>query len=75
MWDAEDLAQEALARAFTRAAQTHQPVERPMAWLVRIATNAYLDQVRRPAPLLVERQSKPLLPPPIPPRYAMRSRR
>ncbi|PZT72614.1 MULTISPECIES: sigma-70 family RNA polymerase sigma factor [unclassified Streptomyces] len=54
VWDAEDLAQEALARAFTRAAQTHQPVERPMAWLVRIATNAYLDQVRRPAPLLVE---------------------
>ncbi|MGW3657274.1 sigma factor [Streptomyces sp. NPDC005151] len=31
VWDAEDLAQEALARAFTRAAQTHQPVERPMA--------------------------------------------
>lgn len=54
VWDAEDLAQEALARAFTRAAQTHQPVERPMAWLVRIATNAYLDQVRRPAPLLVK---------------------
>ncbi|MFC8493008.1 sigma-70 family RNA polymerase sigma factor [Streptomyces sp. NPDC057235] len=54
VWDAEDLAQEALARAFTRVAQTHQPVERPMAWLVRIATNAYLDQVRRPAPLLVE---------------------
>ncbi|MEU0836443.1 RNA polymerase sigma factor [Streptomyces sp. NPDC005969] len=54
VWDAEDLAQETLARAFTRAAQTHQPVERPMAWLVRIATNAYLDQVRRPALLLVE---------------------
>ncbi|WP_051338323.1 sigma-70 family RNA polymerase sigma factor [Streptomyces flavidovirens] len=54
MWDAEDLAQETLARPFTRAAQTHQPVERPVAWLVRIATNAYLDQVRRPAPLLVE---------------------
>ncbi|WP_370409581.1 sigma-70 family RNA polymerase sigma factor [Streptomyces fradiae] len=54
VWDAEDLVQEALVRAFTRAAQTHQPIERPMAWLVRIATNAYLDQVRRPAPLLVE---------------------
>ncbi|WP_179199870.1 sigma-70 family RNA polymerase sigma factor [Streptomyces sp. NRRL B-24572] len=54
VWDAEDLAQETLARALTRAAQSHQQVERPMAWLVRIATNAYLDQVRRPAPLLVE---------------------
>ncbi|MFI7340153.1 sigma-70 family RNA polymerase sigma factor [Streptomyces sp. NPDC050085] len=54
VWDAEDLAQETLARALTRAAQSHQPIERPMAWLVRIATNAYLDQVRRPAPLLVE---------------------
>lgn len=54
VWDAEDLAQETLARALTRAALSHQAVERPMAWLVRIATNAYLDQVRRPAPLLVE---------------------
>ncbi|WP_052499438.1 sigma-70 family RNA polymerase sigma factor [Streptomyces vietnamensis] len=54
VWDAEDLAQETLARALTRAAQSHQAVERPMAWPVRIATNAYLDQVRRPAPLLVE---------------------
>ncbi|WP_274028761.1 RNA polymerase sigma factor [Streptomyces sp. MMBL 11-1] len=54
VWDAEDLAQETLARALTRTAQSHQPVQRPMAWLVRIATNAYLDQVRRPAPLLVE---------------------
>ncbi|MFJ4873444.1 sigma-70 family RNA polymerase sigma factor [Streptomyces sp. NPDC088757] len=54
VWDAEDLAQETLARALTRAAVSHQPVERPMAWLVRIATNAFLDQVRRPAALLVE---------------------
>jgi RNA polymerase sigma-70 factor (ECF subfamily) len=54
VWDAEDLAQETLARALTRAAVSHQPVERPMAWLVRIAANAYLDQVRRPAALLIE---------------------
>ncbi len=54
VWDAEDLVQETLARALSRAARSHQPIERPMAWLVRIATNAYLDQVRRPAPLLVE---------------------
>ncbi|WYB30722.1 RNA polymerase sigma factor [Streptomyces sp. SM1P] len=54
VWDAEDLAQETLVRALARAAVSHQPVERPMAWLVRIATNVYLDQVRRPAALLVE---------------------
>ncbi|WP_455357127.1 sigma-70 family RNA polymerase sigma factor [Streptomyces sp. SYSU K217416] len=51
VWDAEDLIQETLTRAFTRAAQSHQAVQRPMAWLVRIATNAYLDSLRRPAPL------------------------
>ncbi|MGA5872103.1 sigma-70 family RNA polymerase sigma factor [Streptomyces cinereoruber] len=54
VWDAEDLAQETLARALTHAARSHRQVERPMAWLVRIATNAYLDQARRPASLLVE---------------------
>ncbi|MER7175476.1 sigma-70 family RNA polymerase sigma factor [Streptomyces mesophilus] len=62
VWDAEDLVQETLARALARAAQSHQPIERPVAWLVRIATNVYLDQVRRPAPLLVE-PSDPATPP------------
>jgi RNA polymerase sigma-70 factor (ECF subfamily) len=33
VWGAEDLAQETLARALNRAAQSHQPVEHPMAWL------------------------------------------
>jgi RNA polymerase sigma-70 factor (ECF subfamily) len=50
VWDAEDLVQDALLRAFARAAQTHQRVDNPRAWLVRIATNAYLDSRRRPAP-------------------------
>jgi RNA polymerase sigma-70 factor (ECF subfamily) len=50
LWDAEDLVQDTLARAFARAARTHQPVENPIAWLIRIATNAYLDARRRPAP-------------------------
>lgn len=51
VWDAEDLVQETLANAFARAARTHQPVENPMAWLVRIATNAFIDTRRRPAPI------------------------
>lgn len=54
VWDAEDLVQETLARAFAHAAQTFQPVERPMAWLVRIATNAYLDEQRRRLPVPAE---------------------
>jgi RNA polymerase sigma-70 factor, ECF subfamily len=49
-WDAEDLVQETLTRAFARAAQTHRAIERPIAWLVRIATNAHLDALRRITP-------------------------
>jgi RNA polymerase sigma-70 factor (ECF subfamily) len=51
VWDAEDLVQDTLTRAFARAARTHQPVLNPKAWLIRIATNAYLDGRRRPAPV------------------------
>ncbi len=42
-FDAEDLVQESLARAFSQAAQAHNPIERPRAWLFRVATNAYVD--------------------------------
>jgi RNA polymerase sigma-70 factor (ECF subfamily) len=51
VWDAEDLLQETLTRAFARAADSHQRVERVLPWLVRIATNAYIDSVRRPGPV------------------------
>jgi RNA polymerase sigma-70 factor, ECF subfamily len=51
LWEAEDLVQETLTRALTRAAQSPQEIDRPLAWLVRIATNAYLDWRRRPPPL------------------------
>jgi RNA polymerase sigma-70 factor (ECF subfamily) len=50
-WDAEDLVQETLTRAFARASQSHAGVANPMGWLVRIATNAYIDGWRRPAPI------------------------
>jgi RNA polymerase sigma-70 factor, ECF subfamily len=61
-WDAEDLLQEALTRAFARAADSHQRVERVLPWLVRIATNAYLDGWRRPAPVPVELPDLPSVP-------------
>jgi RNA polymerase sigma-70 factor (ECF subfamily) len=51
-WDAEDLVQEALAKAFARAAQEHSPIRNPLAWLIRVATNAYLDGARRFRPEL-----------------------
>jgi len=53
MWDAEDLLQETLTRAFARAADSYQRIERVLPWLVRIATNAYVDAWRRPAPIPV----------------------
>ncbi|GAB3414975.1 RNA polymerase sigma factor [Flindersiella endophytica] len=51
VWDAEDLLQETLTRAFTAAAQAHQEIERPLAWLLRIAGNTYVDWVRKSSPL------------------------
>src|SRR5918992_4238580 len=59
VWDAEDLLQETLTRAFARAADSHQRVERMLPWLVRIATNAYLDWRRRPAPIPAEPPDAP----------------
>jgi len=50
LWDAEDLVQETLAKAFSRAAETHVTIDNPAAWLTRIATNTYLDQSRRTRP-------------------------
>ena len=46
-WDAEDLVQDALAKAFAVAAQTHEPILRPLPWLLRVATNTWIDAVRR----------------------------
>src|SRR5437868_5192648 len=47
-WDAEDLAQDALARAFVTLARMHgQEPTNPRAWLFRIASNLWIDQTRR----------------------------
>jgi RNA polymerase sigma-70 factor (ECF subfamily) len=47
VWDAEDLSQEALMRGFQRLAWHHDPIESPRAYLLRIATHAWIDQLRR----------------------------
>src|SRR6187431_365929 len=47
-WDAEDLAQDVLARAFVTLGQLGQAPPHPRAWLFRVASNAWIDQQRRP---------------------------
>ena len=46
-WDAEDLAQDAMARAFVILGQMGEPPANPRAWLFRVASNLWLDHVRR----------------------------
>jgi RNA polymerase sigma-70 factor (ECF subfamily) len=47
-WDAEDLAQDTLARALVMLGTMLRPeIENPRAWLFRVATNLYIDRTRR----------------------------
>jgi len=46
-WDAEDLAQDTLARAFVTLGQMGEAPPNPRAWLFRVASNLWLDQLRR----------------------------
>lgn len=46
-WDAEDLAQDSLARAFVTLGQLGESPPNPRAWLLRVASNLWLDQLRR----------------------------
>jgi RNA polymerase sigma-70 factor (ECF subfamily) len=47
IWDAEDLSQETLIRGFHALAYHHDPIENPRAYLLRIATHTWIDQLRR----------------------------
>ncbi len=46
-WDAEDLAQDTMARAFVTLGQMGQAPPNPRAWLFRVASNLWIDQMRR----------------------------
>jgi len=46
-WDAEDMAQEALARAFVSLGLMPEAPASPRAWLFRVASNLWLNRVRR----------------------------
>ena len=47
LWDAEDLVQETLLRGFSRLGQIHHEVGDPRAYLLRTATHAWIDALRR----------------------------
>ena len=49
LWDAEDLVQDALLRGFAAMGMAHQPVRNARGYLIRIATNLWLDAQRRRA--------------------------
>jgi RNA polymerase sigma-70 factor (ECF subfamily) len=53
-WDAEDLAQDTLARAFVTLARMGDDPPNPRAWLFRVASNLWIDQMRRRRDVLTE---------------------
>ena len=46
LWDAEDLVQDTLLRAFATLGSVHQTIENPRAYLFRAATNGWIDTLR-----------------------------
>jgi RNA polymerase sigma-70 factor (ECF subfamily) len=65
-WDAEDLVQDALMRAFVTLGTVFQEPPHARAWLFRIASNSWIDRVRRAqrerakdAPAMTEASSDP----------------
>jgi RNA polymerase sigma-70 factor (ECF subfamily) len=46
-WDAEDLVQDAMSKAFVTLGTVFQPVPNRRAWLFRVASNLWIDRVRR----------------------------
>src|SRR5688572_15310835 len=46
-WDAEDLAQDALTRAFVTLGTLFQEPPNPRGWIFRVASNLWIDRMRR----------------------------
>ena len=45
-WDADDLAQDVLFRAFAKLGCKNEPPPNPRAWLFRVASNLWIDRMR-----------------------------
>jgi RNA polymerase sigma-70 factor (ECF subfamily) len=46
-WDAEDLVQDTLARAFVTLGNLYREPPNPRAWMFRVASNLWIDRMRR----------------------------
>ena len=49
VWDAEDLVQDTVLRVFSLLGKTDTALDNPKAYLIRTATNLWIDRVRRSA--------------------------
>lgn len=49
VWEAEDLVQDTLEQAFARLGSVHHDIRDPRAYLLRVASNLWVDQLRRQA--------------------------
>jgi RNA polymerase sigma-70 factor (ECF subfamily) len=47
VWEAEDLVQDTLLRGFATLGSVHHPIQNPRAYLLRTATNLWIDARRR----------------------------
>jgi RNA polymerase sigma-70 factor, ECF subfamily len=73
-WDAEDLCQDTLARAYVTLGQLGEAPPHPKAWLFRVASNHWIDQMRRrraEAPREIEREAATAAVEPIATREAL----
>jgi RNA polymerase sigma-70 factor (ECF subfamily) len=47
IWDAEDLVQDTMVRGFSVLSRIHSTIDNPRGYLIRIATNLWVDATRR----------------------------
>jgi RNA polymerase sigma-70 factor (ECF subfamily) len=59
VWDAEDLVQDTLLRAFAKLGEINNKVDNPKAYLFRIASHLWIDRFRRAQPVAPEEHSMP----------------
>ena len=53
-WDAEDMAQDAMARAYVTLGCMAEPPANPRAWLFRVASNLWINRMRRTREVLTD---------------------
>lgn len=71
LWDAEDLVQETVIRGFGTLNSLHGRIENPRGYLVRIATNLWIDLLRRRSAEAAALKAEP----PVPAQAAATSQR